>query len=302
MPGEFDLINWIKQQQSKSDLVNLPAGDDLAILNWPTTDLLLIGVDQVLDGVHFDSKIHDPQSIGRKAMNRNLSDCAAMACLPAAAVVTFALPKGKGLDYAQKLYEGIRQAGDKFNCPIIGGDTASWLAPLAITVTILGKSAGITPVERSGAQPGDHIYVTGPLGGSIRGRHIAFEPRIEWGRELAKAGATAMADLSDGLARDLRNICQESGVGAVIEEQRIPLHSDALDAGVEDGLEPVDQYLRTIGHALHDGEDYELLVVGPGLQHPSLILIGKIVAEPGLWVSVHGLRQPLTPKGWEHAL
>ncbi|HMB95757.1 MAG TPA: AIR synthase related protein, partial [Tepidisphaeraceae bacterium] len=110
MPGEFDFISWIRAQQSKSDFVQLAAGDDLAILKWANDDLLLVGVDQVLDGVHFDSKIHSPRLIGKKAMNRNLSDCAAMACLPAAAVATVALPRGVSMDYAKELYLGMKEA------------------------------------------------------------------------------------------------------------------------------------------------------------------------------------------------
>src|SRR5580700_7786066 len=91
MPGEFDLLEWIRDQHPATDFVPVPQGDDLAVLKWPAADLLLVGVDQVLDGVHFDSAIHSPRQIGAKAMNRNLSDCAAMGCLPAAAVATVAL-------------------------------------------------------------------------------------------------------------------------------------------------------------------------------------------------------------------
>ena len=130
MPGEFDFISWIRSQQLKSDLVPLPAGDDLAILNWPADKLLLVGVDQVLDGVHFDSKVHPPRLIGRKVMNRNLSDCAAMAVYPAAAVATVALPKGTSMDYAKELYLGLRDAADPFDCAIVGGDTAALRAEL----------------------------------------------------------------------------------------------------------------------------------------------------------------------------
>src|SRR5437764_14162926 len=104
MSGEFDFINWLRGQQKASELVPVPQGDDLAVLKWPAEELLLVGVDQVLDGVHFDASIHSPQLIGKKVANRNLSDCAAMACLPAALVVSAALPKGAGLEYAQQLY------------------------------------------------------------------------------------------------------------------------------------------------------------------------------------------------------
>src|ERR1700722_18915683 len=98
MAGEFDLIDWIRSHQGKSPLIATGIGDDLAVLNWPANDLLLVGVDQVIDGVHFDSSVHSPEQIGRKVMNRNLSDCAAMGCLPAAAVVAVALPKSGSMD------------------------------------------------------------------------------------------------------------------------------------------------------------------------------------------------------------
>src|SRR3954470_10010071 len=143
MAGEFDLIDWIRAQHPPTEFVPVPQGDDLAVLKWPADDLLLVGVDQVLDGVHFDSTVHTPRQIGRKAMNRNLSDCAAMACTPAAAVATVAAPRGVGIEYLKELYLGLREAGDAFNCPVVGGDTASWGGKLAVSVTILGRSAGV---------------------------------------------------------------------------------------------------------------------------------------------------------------
>src|SRR5688500_15483037 len=167
MSGEFDFIQWVRKQVARHDHVLVPPGDDLAVLKWRADDLLIVGVDQVLDGVHFESDVHPPRDIGRKVMNRNLSDCAAMACLPAAAVATVALPKSRGIEYAKELFLGMKAAANLFGFPVVGGDTASWDAPLALTVTILGRSAGIRPVTRSGAKPGDFIYVTGELGGSI---------------------------------------------------------------------------------------------------------------------------------------
>jgi len=174
MPGEFDFIQWLRAQERASDFVLVPAGDDMAALRWPENDLLLVGVDQVLDGVHFDSSLHSPREIGAKVMNRNLSDCAAMACLPAAAVVSAALPKGTTLEYAKELYLGMKAAGDAFACSIVGGDTGSWAGKLAMSLTVLGRSAGIKPVTRNGASPNQRIFVTGALGGSIRGRHMTF--------------------------------------------------------------------------------------------------------------------------------
>ncbi|MDB5290848.1 MAG: thiamine-monophosphate kinase [Phycisphaerales bacterium] len=297
MPGEFDLIDWIRSQHKPSDFVPVPQGDDLAVLKWDPADLLLVGADQVLDGVHFDSAVHPPRLIGRKVMNRNLSDCAAMACLPAAAVATVALPRGAGIDYAKELYLGLRDAADSFDCKLVGGDTASWDGRLVCTVTVLGKSAGITPLTRGGAKPGDGIYVTGSLGGSILGRHLTFEPRIHLARDLARTGLlTAMLDLSDGLSRDLRHICTQSGVGAVIDAAAVPIHADAIELSRRDGREP-------LLHALHDGEDHELLFTASGMPPvPGIVRVGTATAEPGIWLARNGSREPLAAEGWQHSL
>lgn len=297
MSSEFDFINWIQSQAKSTDFVQLPQGDDLAVLKWNADDLLLVGVDQVLDGVHFDSKIHSPEQIGRKVVNRNFSDCAAMACLPAALVVSAGLPDGAGLGYAQSIYRGMREAADAFNCPIVGGDTGSWPGRLVLSVTVLGRSAGITPISRKSAKPGDFIYVTGPLGGSILGRHMEFQPRIELARELARTGKiSAMLDISDGLSRDLRHICQQSHVGAIIETDQIPIHEDARSLSAKDGCPPIE-------HALHDGEDHELLFTSTGpIEHPSVTCIGKTTADPAILIKHGGILSPLEPLGWQHSL
>lgn len=296
MPGEFDFIDWLRSQTKPSAFVPVPQGDDLAVIKWPADDLLLLGVDQVLDGVHFDSTIHSPRSIGRKVMNRNLSDCAAMACLPAAAVTTAALPRGIGLDYTKELYLGLREAADPFDCVIVGGDTGSWDGKLVLTVTILGRSAGIQPITRSGAKVGDGIYVTGPLGGSILGRHMTFEPRIALARKLAGTGlVTSMIDLSDGLSRDLPHVCRQSGVGAIVDAASVPIHPDAVVVS-RDGRTPLD-------HALNDGEDHELLLTGrlEGLGLP-VTRIGKIVSGSEILLTRECNTEVLKAAGWEHQL
>jgi thiamine-monophosphate kinase len=227
-------------------------------------------------------------------MNRNLSDCAAMACLPAAALVTVALPRGTPMDYAKQLYQGIHEGAQKFDCVIIGGDTASWPGKLAVSVSILGRSAGITPVTRAGAKPGEGIFVTGPLGGSLLGRHMTFEPQINAARMLAGAGlVTAMVDLSDGVSRDLMHICRASNVGAVMYASAIPIHEDAVEMR-RDGHSPLE-------HALHDGEDYELLFTSARqVSSNRATLIGQTTPEPGVWLEQDGVRTLLEPKGWEH--
>jgi thiamine-monophosphate kinase len=300
MPAEFDFIEWIKGQQRPAGGVVTSIGDDMAVLRWQSDDLLLVGVDQVLDGVHFDSSVHSPRAIGRKAMNRNLSDCAAMACLPAAAVTTFALPNHVGIDYAKEIFLGLKEAGDVFNCPIVGGDTGSWSGKLVVTVSILGRANKVMPVTRRGAKHGDSIYVTGPLGGSILGRHMTFIPKIVFARALA-AGypISAMIDLSDGLSRDLRHIVRESDVGAALDAASIPVHADAIEMR-RDGHSPLE-------HALHDGEDYELLFTSAANIPPELgIRVGTITTDVAagqvMLVKSGGSREPLIPKGWEHQL
>ena len=299
MAGEFYFIEWLRSQQPPSEAVPVPPGDDLAVLRWRggADDLLLVGADQVIDGVHFDAALHPPRAIGRKAMNRNLSDCAAMACLPAAAVATVALPTGVGVEYAKELYLGLREAADPFDCPIVGGDTATWTGRLVLSVTILGRSAGVKPVTRAGARPGDGVYVTGPLGGSIRGRHMTFTPLVTHARKLAQnAPIHAMLDLSDGLSRDLRHICAASGgLGAVIVAAQVPIHDDTLAMPRDNGMTPLD-------HALHDGEDYELLFTAPPGRHLGATRVGTITEEPGLWLQTYSGRTPLEPGGWEHAM
>lgn len=296
MPGEFDLIAWIAAQHRPSHFVPVPQGDDLAVLRWDAADLLLVGVDQALDGVHFDSAIHLPLAIGRKVMNRNLSDCAAMACLPAAAVAAVALPRGIGIDYAKQLYLGLREAADPFNCALVGGDTATWGGKLALTVTILGKSDGVAPITRRGARPGDRIYVTGPLGGSILGRHMTFAPRIERAREIARTGQiTAMLDISDGLSRDLGHLCSQN-VGAELNATSIPIHEDAITLSTQDGVSALD-------HALHDGEDHELLLTArDDIELPGLCRIGTMTADPGIRLIRDGVAAPLLARGWQHPL
>lgn len=328
MPGnEFALIDWIKSQQKATELVKLPAGDDLAVLDLAAgaraiekgqgrggADLLLVGVDQVLDGRHFDSAVHSPREIGVKAMNRNLSDCAAMGCLPTAAVVSVALHKGATVEFGRELYLGLKEAGDRHYCAIVGGDTGSWEGRLAVSVAILGRSFGVEPVTRGGASVGDGIYVTGALGGSILGRHMTFAPRVGLGRQLATYRPTglpcikAMIDVSDGVSRDLRHLLAPSGqhgqLGAVLEAGSIPIHPDARKLAEKTGKPP-------LWHALHDGEDYELLFTSP-VRPPVGVRIGTVTAGEGagdgagggtiVLKGEDGTERPLSAEGWEHRL
>jgi thiamine-monophosphate kinase len=223
-----------------------------------------------------------------------------MACLPVAAVVSVALPSGCGIDYARELYRGLREAGDEFDCVIVGGDTGSWAGALAVSVTILGRSAGIQPITRAGAAPGQNIFVTGPLGGSLLGRHVEFVPRIDLARVLAETGQiTAMIDVSDGLSRDIGHICRQSGVGAVIDAASIPIHDDAMAMFRLDHRPPLE-------HALNDGEDHELIFTAredlADLRSLGVVQIGVTTPGSGVWLETQGRREPLKARGWEHRL
>lgn len=295
---ELDLIHWIMQQHKPSAAVPIPPGDDLAAISWPAGDLVLVGIDQVLEGVHFDRNQHDPQSIGAKAVKRNISDCAAMGCQPVAVVVSAALPTGIGDDYAKALQQGVNIA-TRYGCEVVGGDVGSWKGPLALTVAIIGRMpAGVSPVQRNGARPGDRIVVTGALGGSILGRHMTFEPRVELGLQLARTGqASAMIDISDGFAIDLNRICTASGVGTVIEADLLPIHDDAVELSRQTGKSALE-------HALYDGEDHELIACLPesAAIPEGVIEVGRITEGTGMLLRKGGRLQTLQPRGWEHTL
>lgn len=295
---ENDFLSWLAENTPEHPAVKIPIGDDMAAIDIASS-LAVLKIDQCLDLVHVDSRIHTPQEIGRKAVNRCLSDCAAMACMPAAILLSVALPDHVTANFAQQLYLGCRSAADAFHCPIVGGDTGVWDQRLAITVAAVGRQIGPL-IRRGGGKPGDLICVSGPLGGSILGRHMTFTPRIELAQQLAmRVDIHAMMDLSDGLLADLPRLCKASNTGALVYLPHVPVHDDAGKLAAQTGKRPVD-------HALGDGEDYELLLtLSPQDAERAFDLgitaIGMLTAEPGLWiVEESGGRHPWPHGGYEH--
>lgn len=303
---EGEIVRWLTHHAAGrcNDAVALGVGDDMAILNVDG-GTILVTADMLLEGVHFDGRSHSLEDIGRKAIACSLSDCAAMAVRPTASVVSLALPAGWNLDKTKRLYRGLNEMAGAFDCPIIGGDTTGWDQRLAIDVSMLARPyPGLTPVRRSGARPGDTLFVTGALGGSLLGRHLSFTPRVVEARRLSEQlgdALHAMMDISDGLSLDLHRLCSASGVGAVLEETllRRVVHADAEAAAKSDGRDPLE-------HALGDGEDFELLVaVDPafavdGIDGVALHPIGS-VAEAGLCMRTpEGVEHPLAVQGFEH--
>jgi thiamine-monophosphate kinase len=307
---EWDLLRHIyAQNKALGQRVTIPPGDDMGAVRIGSADVL-VTVDQVADGVHVDLRTTPIERIGRKAITRNLSDVAAMAAKPVGAVAAASVPRGTSQDDAQRLSDGMRATAAKYDCPLFGGDVSVWDGPLLITVTVLAEPAGIEPVLRSGARPGDAICVTGVLGGSLETidgytHHLDFEPRVALARELASDPRTrphAMMDLSDGLASDLRHICEASRVRAIVDARMLPISSAARRAASRSGKPPW-------SHAVGDGEDYELLMAAPvGVLPPEIdgvriTEIGRFESdERGITVGIDagdGITE-LKGLGWEH--
>lgn len=306
---EFGLIDWIRRQQSGRSHQGtvLGIGDDCAILDVSAGSRLLVTTDMLMDGRHFRLASDGAEAVGYKAMGVNLSDIAAMAGLPRAAVVSVALPRANAVLIGQGLSAGLKRMADRFEVDLIGGDTNAWDGPLVVNVALLGETSPLGAVRRSGARPGDVIVVTGPLGGSLwRGRHLRPEPRIKEAQAICVAERlNAMIDISDGLSSDLNHILEESGgLGAILDADEIPIHPDAIDQSRTDGIPALD-------HALHDGEDFELCVVLSAERARRLLVrppepvsvyrVGEITAEPGLRLRRSGgVVLPLEPRGFDH--
>ena len=228
-------------QKTKSQ--RLAFGHDCAVLSpLSRKNDLVLKTDSVVEGIHFSSST-PAELAGRKALARPLSDLAAAGAVPKAALITVGCPGPSHARRVQNAYRGLSRLASQFHLHVVGGETVR-TRQLLISVTLLGEVArGITP-GRSGAKPGDRLFVTGKLGGSWPRRHLTFTPRLKEGQWLArKRMATAMMDLSDGLGADLPRMARASGVGFQIEPDKLPLAPKS-----------------SIRSAFTSGEDYELLL------------------------------------------
>ena len=301
LPPEFSLIHSIRNQAETRPEVLLGIGDDAAVIDFGGRHCVA-ALDVITEGTHFTSDT-PPHLIGRKALAVNLSDLAAMAAEPSSAFIGLVLPKRRDRAYCEELYRGLFELAKETGTTIAGGDTNSWDGPLVLSVTVLGMSTKKGAATRSGARPGDWLFVTGPLGGSLaNGRHLTFTPRIREALALQDTvDLHALIDLSDGLASDLFHITTSSDVGAIVDGHAIPIHSD-----VDPSLSPHER----LHHALSDGEDFELLfAVSPedGKQlvaslpgDISLWKIGEVTEGTEVLLDFNGQRTPLQRTGWSH--
>ncbi len=304
-------------------------GDDAALVETGPGDTVLTA-DLLVEGVHFDRSITSARDLGYKAMVVNLSDIAAMAGSPRYALVSVALSDEVGPAWVMELYGGLRAACEEYALSLVGGDLSRG-SDVVISVSVMGEVSRGRAVLRSGATPGQRLVVTGALGASAGGLLLARERGpasgsalvSEWGRALleahcrpvarvgeaqtlAQVGATAMIDLSDGLALDLSRLCAESSVGARIELERVPVAPALIELAGVLTVDPLEL-------ALGGGEDYELLaVLDPLVVERArtklddrfgvpLTDIGEVTEGAGVVaVDGSGAERPLEPKGWDH--
>ena len=295
--GEFGFIERVKPMLPTDAAVLIPAGDDTAVVKSPGRGIrILMTTDMLVAGVHFKAGT-SPALIGRKALACNISDIAAMGGVPRHALVSVALPPQTGVPVVERLYKGLTDCAREFGINVVGGDTVKSRC-LVINVALTGEARLKDLVSRCGAAPGDEIFVTGPLGRAWKsGKDFRFRPRVEEARFLVRNGfkPSAMIDISDGLAADLRHILESSRCRACLWETQIPL---ARGASLKD--------------ALYDGEDYELLFTvsrgkaarlrGIDPKARKYVPIGEIQpGDPAIYLMErNGRTKELTRKGFTH--
>ncbi len=317
-PGEFSLIESIKKRfaVTRSD-VKLGIGDDAAWLTSPANGLL-VTVDMLMEGVHFDLSYFEPEEVGQKAFAVNLSDIAAMGGKPLYAVASLGVPARLGEAFLFRLFDGFSALMARYETALVGGNLTRSPSSFVADLTVMGTPYA-KPFTRSGAKPGHKVAVTGTLGKAAAGfrllkemgrkaldsnselalAQLRPEPRLREGKLLAEWGGVSSAmDVSDGVASELGHLAVASGVGFRILESGFPV------------AEPVVRFAETkklsaLDLALHGGEDYELLFTfDPAKGTPPVphFVIGEAVeAKFGVsWVAADGKAAPLLAKGWDH--
>ena len=307
--NEFELIARLTKSLPTNENVVVGAGDDCAVLDLGVPDkLILFKTDAVVEGIHFTRET-PPEKIGRKALARCLSDIAAMAGTPTAALVTIALPEKVDAELVGKIYDGLNALAEKSGVAVVGGETTTNPGRILISIALLGTVPRGKQILRSGAKAGDAIFVTGELGGSLAEKHLHFEPRLAEARWLAEHIAIhALMDLSDGLGGDLRHILNASRVGAEILKSAVPV-SRAAKLAAQGNSSAKPPFIA----ALTDGEDFELLFTIASKDAVKLLdawkkkfpkiklsCIGKIVAGEGILIRDKAGSHKFNAHGYVH--
>jgi len=312
--NEKSLIARIRSQARPRPGVIQGIGDDCAILQTPAGHEMLVTTDFSLEGIHFRREWHPPKVVGHRCLTRGLSDIAAMGGEPIAAFLSLALPRNLPQSWVDRFLRGFLKLAQAFKVSLAGGDTAESPGGVLADIVVVGATPKGTAIRRSGARPGDRIYVTGKLGGSAAALDLLFAghklrardfhqhfhpmPRIEVGRFLREHKLTsAMIDISDGLSTDLSHICEESGVGAEILAEAIPRSVLGRPAGDVD-----------LHYALHGGDDYELLFTSPRAKRVPARIAGVPIIRIGhigrdrhlILMNDQGMGLELKPHGWQH--
>ena len=288
--GEDRLLEQLLPILRRHRGVVLGVGDDCAVVKSGNRGKLqLLKTDCLVENIHFKKK-SPPGLVGWKAMARPLSDIAAMSGLPEFALVTLIVPSSTRVTWVKNLYRGIERAAREFGVAVVGGETSNTAGPAVISITVTGFVERGRWVSRAGGKASDDLFVTGRLGGSLRGRHLRFVPRIIESRWLTKNFPIhAMMDLSDGLGADLPRLAQASRIGFELDEAALPINPGC-----------------TPKQAISDGEDYELLFsIAP--KHSRALLTRWRRKFPKLPLTRIGrlnskfeIRNPKLPKGYVH--
>lgn len=290
--GEFGLIEEIRKTIITPDEI-IGIGDDCAVIPQKSGVETLVSTDMLIEGTHFLIDDITPYRLGWKSAAVNISDIAAMGGRSIGSFLSFALPKNIGTEWISEFFRGYNELSSRYGCLLLGGDTTSSPDRLCISITVIGEAPSGSSVKRCNAKKGDLICVTGHLGDSACGlklilegchrdrdaeilisRHYEPYPRIKEGMTIASAGAHSMMDISDGIGSDLRHILKESGVGAEIYLENLPVSAEMQRKCDELGWDPVEL-------AVSGGEDYELLFTISPEDEPNLsvehYIIGRII-------------------------
>jgi thiamine-monophosphate kinase len=326
--GEAGIIQLIHGEVSPELPIYLKKGisDDCAVLETAEDRLLLVTTDTLIEGIHFTAQTLSPEALGWKTLAVNISDIAAMGGTPRTAFLSIGIQAEAKVSFLESFMAGFKALADKLGIILAGGDTVESPTSTVITVTLLGDCLPEHVVYRSGARVGDDVWVTGPVGSAAGGlfllqtkevappsgyeslirAHQKPMPPLDAGKALGRGGlAHSMIDISDGIAKDLSHICEQSGVGAVLWAASIPMSSHLLRLAAE-------KEKKALQWALHGGEDYELLFTAlpadkeeiqsltAKVSNTPATNIGTIIPEEGVWLETKKGRERVESSGYLH--